>query len=261
MHKYFVGFLLLVSLHAQALLTEATSERDARIENPNLCSDIMGAGGNYRETQFSLQGKCEGAGLAPQIVGSKEFLRHMVFRTNPSIRSAKDRTELAFANRYIPFDQTTYIGLRLMIPAGASVTNDFFYLLQLWQCSPASPIAGIRISRGSSHKLDFLMRGDSADRTAVSYDLHPDVWHAFVIRIVANSTGGSMKIWSDNRLVGEWRGPIGFNAIGKCLAGQRPPQHFRPKFGIYKGNEPGRAFEARFDDVRIGDTFTSVVPW
>ncbi len=246
---------------------EMTAEgaKSSQIENPTACSTRIGQGGNLIEGGLRFLGKCDGQGLPPQILG-REGSRFLRFATTRNATTAvKTRTELAITQENFPFYQTVFIGFKLMIPPGTSHTDASFYLMQLWQCAPAAPIAGIRLVRGPnrSHRINFMTRGDSREGSFAYADLIPGRWHSFVIAYNVNPRRGrgTAAVWMDHA-----RRPITVNASyghftsGKCAGGLRPPQHYRIKFGIYKGNEPGRYFETRFDDIRIGNSYRDVVP-
>ena len=64
-----------------------------------------------------------------------------------------------------------------------------------------------------------------------------------------------------NREPEKFSGPYGYAEIGTCQEGVQPPQHFRLKFGIYKGTERNRRHEVNYDDIRIGSSFDAVSPW
>ncbi len=56
-------------------------------------------------------------------------------------------------------------------------------------------------------------------------------------------------------------GYFSWNACKKSHPFQRPPQYARLKLGIYKDIESGKAFEIQYDDIKIGNTYSSVKPW
>lgn len=252
---------LLPSVYEIAVQSSATSS----IEASGKCSSSPGQGGNLLEAGQRYLGKCEGAGLPPQVVGTKGN-RYLRFRTDPSVRAAKDRTELMVNQEYFPFGERVYVAFELMIPSGTADTNDYFYLMQLWQCSPAPPIGGVRVTRGkgNGHTINFLTRGDFSERSFGSTALTPGSWHTFIISYFVWPRGGDgeVKVWVDRS-----PDPIVINASfgyfnrDTCVEGERPPQHFRVKFGMYKGNEPGARFESRLRNMRIGPSYQSVRPW
>ena len=260
--------LATVSLRAEARLYYAITaepEAGATIDDPWLCSSSIGAGGNLLEAGQRYAGKCQGGGLAPDIVGDKPFLHHLRFANDPGYRwTGKTRTELAVTQRNFPFDERVYLGFRMMIPRGTDVSvGSAFYLLQLWQCAGAPPIAGIRLTEGTSHTVNFMTRGDFRGASFADLDLLPGVWHRVILSFVVRPRGGGeVKLWVDQH-----PDPIvdtnsfGFFNVGTCVEGRRPPQHFRVKFGIYKDTEPGQHFDVRYDDFRIGNSYRSVMPW
>ena len=257
------GALAVLPVGAQAgtyYAITAEPESGALIQGSGLCSSQIGSGGNLLEDGQRYPGKCEGGGQAPAIVSSKSYLRHLWFRNDPSYAGdSKTRSELAFTQQYFPFDEQVYLGFRMMIPRGTDVSvNSAFYLLQLWQCPQAGPIGGIRLTGGTSHRVQFITRGDFEEGSFVSLDMLPGVWHRFVVSIIARPrNGGEMKVWIDQN-----PDPVidtssfGYFSLGKCAPGRRPPQQFRVKFGIYKSTEAGKYFDVRYDDFRIGSSFS-----
>jgi Polysaccharide lyase len=250
----------------------AEPENGASIENRGLCSSTMGSGGNLMELGQTYFGKCEGGGIEPEIVGTQTYLKHLWFRNDPKCdrnskkcdKDSKTRTELAVTQQYFPFDEQVYLGFRMMIPRGTDITVDSsFYLLQLWQCGEAPPIGGINLTGETSHRVKFMTRGDFRHGSFVSLDMLPGVWHRFIVSIIARPrNGGELKVWIDqNPNPFTSTHSFGFFNVGKCDPGLRPPQHFRVKFGIYKDTEPGKYFDVRYDDFRIGSSYWSVMPW
>lgn len=227
-------------------------------------SDIGSGGGDLIEAGVRYRGQCEGAGIAPQIV-REGGARYLKFATDPAYQGeTRTRSELALTSRWFRFGEPVYVGFRIQIPEGAAKTRDFFYVMQFWQCPGASPIAGIRISRGHSHRINFMTRGDSRAGSMAAYKLHPDTWTSFVIKAVvdAGDGRGSFAVWHDPDVEPEvYRGRYGYSENGTCVNHNQPPQRFRIKFGIYKGNESGKRYEVDYDDVRIGNDFDSVSPW
>ena len=243
----------------------AEPENGAFIENRALCSPKINSGGSLLELGQRYPGKCEGGGIAPEIVGTQTYLKHLWFRNDPNYRGvSKTRTELAVTQRYFPFNERVYLGFRMMIPRGTDITvGSAFYMLQLWQCAGAAPIAGIRLEEGTSHRVQFMTRGDFRQGSFVSHNMLPGVWHRFIVSIIARPrNGGEMKVWIDQN-----PDPVidtnsfGFFNVDTCVPGHRPPQHFRVKFGIYKDTESRKYFDVRYDDFRIGSSYRSVMPW
>ncbi|MCC6137240.1 MAG: heparin lyase I family protein [Bdellovibrionaceae bacterium] len=189
------------------------------------------------------------ASLPPEIVQSTS--KYVSFKLDPSIvHTEKDRTELAYTKEYFPFGKTIHIGFDFMLPEDASETNDFFYVLQLWQGNGYGPIAGVRIKRGTSHYLQFITANDLERKTRVGYELTPNKWHHFVISLRADATGaGSFVVRADGKEIGRYSGPIGHLALDP---------HFRVKFGIYKGHEQDRYFEVNYDNLRIANRYRFV---
>lgn len=253
------------------LFTSMNAEGDAYIESPEQCSSLIGAGGNYIGTGIRLQGKCEGSAISPRIDGPRSYQKHVTFKIDPNkpYSHGSDRSELAYIP-YFPFGSTVYIGFRMKVPSTSEITNDFFYPLQLWQkCNtPARPIAGLRISRNSSHSVAFMTRGEIQDGNIVSANFKPDVWHQIVLAIRANplnsgtitNDGAVFRVFMDGKQIGESFDPYGWYANHAGIEGNCS-QSFRVKYGIYKAHEQGKTFEVSFDDLRIGKYYNEVVPW
>ena len=136
--------------------------------------------------------------------------------------------------------------------------------MQFWQCDGGSPIAGVRIRRGHSHRINFMTRGDSRAASMAMYDLIPDTWSSFVIEATVDPTGekGSFFVWNNpaHKPKG-FSGAYGYAKSGTCENQAEPRQSFRLKFGIYKGTENSKLYEVHYDDIRIGSSFEAVSPW
>jgi Polysaccharide lyase len=237
----------------------------AFVKRPNECGpDMRNGGGDLVEGRVMYQGKCEGAGVAPAIY-EKDGIRYLKFATDPSYQGkTKTRSELALTGRWFPFGEPVYVGFRTRIPKEADRTQAFFYMMQFWQCAGASPIGGVRISRGYSHRVNFMTRSDSRAASMATYDLSPDSWTSFVIKVSVDPGGkkGSFAVWNDPEDDPRaYNGPYGYAEEGRCKDEIEPPQRFRIKFGIYKGNENNKLYEVDYDDIRIGNTFDAVSPW
>jgi hypothetical protein len=135
--------------------------------------------------------------------------------------------------------------------------------MQFWQCSPLSPIAGVRVDRGSSHGINFMTRHDNHPRGVIThrFTMEKDKWHSFVIAINPDPGGdGSFAVWVDGEDLGAWLGAFGSDKTGACNSHEgTPPQHHRLKFGIYKGNEP-KIFRTHVANLRVGSSLEEVAP-
>lgn len=250
------------------LFYSLTGDSPAKIEARDRCAPKIGSGANLVEKGQSYLGKCEGAGIAPELGQIDSLRNYLRFRTNPKTMAPKDRSELAVTQEFFPFKKQIYVGFKIMIPVNVSATNGFFYGLQFWQCSQKGPIAGLRISRGTSHRINFVTRGDGGDNPSFgSFNLQPGAWHKIIIGLNPNPRDGlgEMKVWlngSGTPFI--YKGSFGYLNLGACNEPNepkvRPSQAYRVKFGIYKANEPQKNFEVRIDDLRIGDTYTNVKP-
>jgi hypothetical protein len=233
-----------------------TATGNGQIFSPEKCSDLIGAGGNYREGSTSLSGKCQNAGISPRIAGVQND-RYIEFGTNGSAGTGgNDRSELAYTTM-LPFQQKFYVGYEFQLPAGLPALSTMFYALQLWQCEFGSPIAGMRIVRtaGTDYRIDFVTRHNNnpAGVSTHQYQLTPGTWHRFVIAAQPSVTGtGVFQVWADGRDLGVWAGNFGIANDSRCQ------QHFRYKWGIYKGTQPGANFTLRYTNFRIGKTYKDV---
>lgn len=237
----------------------ATAGNDASISSPGKCNDVMGAGGNFSEGAYELRGKCNGAGLSPQIANDPQNPHFLSFTTSPerSFAGTRDRTELAYVQQYFPFYEHMYIGFRLMIPENTDATNEFFYALQLWQCAGLAPIAGVRLERGTSHTINFMTLNDRHGRSRARFDLTPGRWHSFVLSIVPGPADNALfEVLTEDDVLVESHVPYGFAAADAC-GEQRNDHRYRVKFGIYKGGEPGKHFTINYDDVTIADRYAA----
>jgi hypothetical protein len=261
-----VSFACCTSIADSATYSITVDEgTDAHVTKPEECdADISNGAGDLIEGGVRYRGKCEGAGIAPKIE-EEDGIRYLKFATNPSYQGkTKTRSELALTNEWFPFGDAVYIGFRIKLPGEVDKTDAFFYMMQFWQCSPAAPIAGVRISRGHSHRVNFMTRGDASASSMAAYDLGPDTWASFVIKAIVDPTGekGRFSVWNDpTEKPKVYRGSYGYARNGTCRGREEPPQGFRIKFGIYKGNETNKLYEVNYDEIRIGTTFDSVSPW
>lgn len=187
-----------------------------RIQDPNKADEIIGRGGNYLEGTTRLLGKIEGNGLPPRIQGRKD--PYLVFATAPGPASGNDRSELTHGP-YLPIDRDVIISYRFRLPKRSPVVEGFTQPLQLWQCAPNGPIAGMRVRSGTSHTVDLVPHGGS--RTLI-----PGEWQRFKLRI----------------------DPSRLN-LDSC-AGTPGADGYRVKFGIYRTSS-STPFEVHFDDLRI----------
>lgn len=268
------------------------------IEDPDECSDTIGAGGNLLEGGRRYDGKCKGAALAPAITGPRSS-RALTFKTNPDFRyprgvfvedaqkntwknadgkTVRDRTELATPWN-LPLDTDVWVGFELRIPRGTSdVTGSGAYLMQLWQCT-ANPIAGVRIQSGTGngHHVQFVRRGEAPDvnynAALYTQDVGRDEWHSFVVRyrVTPYKIGGpkgKIEVWhkesgssdEETRLFSSDQ-YFGYGNADSCADGTIDKKQFRIKFGMYKDYQPGSTFRSDFRNVRIGGSKAAVRPY
>ncbi|GAB3932732.1 hypothetical protein GCM10029976_039110 [Kribbella albertanoniae] len=251
------------------------------IENPGACGPGIGDGGNYRDGDDFLQGRCQGAAQPPQITGSDP--RALTFRTNKDFvepGTLRDRSELA-TGWNLPFHTDVWVGFDIRIPSATDdVTGSGAYVMQLWQCE-ANPIGGVRIQSGAGngHNLQFVRRGDQpgmeteynkamATRSVGTVD----EWHSFVIRYhVAPYHEGAAKgrITVFHKRVGATtvENPVldqeeyfGYGKRDSCKDDSFK-NLFKIKFGMYKDYQPGATFRSDYRNLRIGDSKEAVQPY
>jgi hypothetical protein len=224
---------------------------DGSIQSPAQCSPSIGSGGNYVEGSLRLSGKCERGGTAPRIA-TEGGNRYLVFTTSGAKGAGNDRTELAHPPM-LPFGRTYTISFRFRMPAGAPVhrTGQMFYPLQIWQCSPLSPIAGMRLMQGTSHRLDFMVRSQNSSAPVIArQSLVPGQWRQIELTLrPARDSSGSLVVRVDGKRIGIYRGAYG--ADPRMCRSPGGSNAWRMKFGIYKSNNPGARYEVHFDDVRL----------
>ena len=239
-----------VKSSASQHLVEANG--DGRIVAPEKCSPKIGAGGNYQQGRTNLVGKCENGGQPPRIAqeGSN---RYLAFATNRTTARNNRRTELAYSPMF-PFDKEATVRFRFRIPSGAPKhpIGQMFYPLQVWQCSPLSPIAGMRLVQGASHNIDFITRlQNSATPVVGRYSLKPGQWHSIEMKIKPslNPQQGTMVVNIDGKNVVSWRGAYG-GSPSRC-ASPTNSNRWRVKFGIYRSANASSMYEVHFDDFTI----------
>lgn len=224
-----------------------------RIEKPSHCSPKIGSGANYIQGKTRLAAKCENGGDRPRLAKDTDGNKYLSFASNKATASNNTRTELAYLP-YLPFDQATTIRFRLRIPNGSPINppGQMQYIAQLWQCSPLSPLAGIRLVPGTSHVVDFPVRlQNSATPVLARATLAPGRWHS--VELIAqpslNPAVGRMRISVDGKAVADWRGAYG-SSPSRC---QSPASSsgYRVKFGIYRSATITDGFRVDFDDLVI----------
>ena len=224
---------------------------DGRLINPEHCSPKIGAGANYVENRERLAGKCERGGAAPRILkhNGNPYIR---FTTNQSKGGGNDRTELAYTPM-LRFGQSYTISYRIRIPQRAPVhaKGQMFYPLQIWQCSPLSPIAGMRVVQDTSHEVDWIVRSENSKTPVIAHQkLVPGRWHRVELALrPARDSTGSLVVKLDGKQVGQYRGPYGSDKA-RCQS-PRNSESWRVKFGIYKSNNPHHQYVVDFDDLVV----------
>ncbi|GFD75872.1 hypothetical protein KUL113_52920 [Tenacibaculum sp. KUL113] len=250
-----------IAFYAMLLIGESSElslpiNNDDGIRNPHLCAEKINDGhGDLLTSKVMLRGKCEGNGQSASItqIGNRNALQFLA--EGASLGSKVSRTELALTSMNLEFKKPIAITFDLMIPSSADVTNGFYYLMQFWQCSPFSPLGGIRVVRGSSHKINFMTRGDKSEvgSSFYSLELRPGEWTTLELRLNVSPEDESsyFEVWSQGTLVGKRTGPFGFSSKFSCKGNSKAPEHFRLKFGIYKEYEDKKSFEVFFDNIHL----------
>lgn len=244
-----LSVLLLAQSAAAAPVVQMSGT--GRLVSPEKCSPTIGAGANYVENRERLAGKCEHGGEAPQILKHKRnpYIR---FTTNQRSGRGNDRAELAYTPM-LRFGQEYLISYRIRIPRWAPThkRGQMFYPLQIWQCSPLSPIAGMRVVQGTSHEVDWIVRSQNSKTPVIAQQkLTPGRWHRvdLTLRPALNSSG-LFKVSLDGKQVGQYRGPYGSDK-NRCSS-PRNSESWRVKFGIYKSNNPAQRYVVDFDDLVV----------
>jgi len=256
------------------------------------CQDTIGFGGNIIASNIRHNGKCNGDGYAPEVAteNGNKFLKFKSNNPNPvpNQRPGKTRSEIAHTGFQLNFGQRYYIGFRMKIPSGVDPVgpSKAFYLMQLWQCSDLSPIAGIRMNDYADRTINFMSqnewgsasfnREDTGSRdVSLNDNGSNDGWHEFVIKLkIHPRSGGQLSefvVWKDGvgtpiidsspNHGGRNYGYFTWNSCPTKYYNQRPPQHARLKFGIYKDKETGKNFEVQYDNFKVGEYYSNVKPW
>jgi hypothetical protein len=224
---------------------------DGAIQDAKRCSPTIGAGANYVEKRQRLIGKCERGGAPPAIL-TENGNRYIEFTTSGASGSGNDRAELAYGTM-MRFGQAYTISYRFRIPKGAPVhrAGQMFYPVQIWQCSPLSPIAGMRLVQGTSHDVDFMVRSENSSTPVIARQrLTPGQWHRIELALrPARDASGSLVVRVDGKQIGAYKGAYGADPR-KC---QSPggSESWRMKFGIYKSNNPKIRYRVGFDDLKM----------
>lgn len=250
--------ILYIALSLAFLTIQAKAEiypsQDSNIIDGTMCGKKIGSGGNLKTADSILPGKCEGSGVAPKIIDDKNDGKKVIeFSTNNMSLGSKDRSELALTDQKsrLMFGRKYRIFFKLQIPAESSVTNEFFYLVQLWQDSNHPPIGGLRMQRGQSRKVSVMFRGEggsSKGHTLAAFEIPADQWVSVGITFNVNpGTESCATVSIDNAPKHEWCGLVGFTPD------EGAKNWYRMKFGIYKGHESGKNFISRFKEIRIDE--------
>jgi hypothetical protein len=224
---------------------------DGSIQNPVKCSPTIGNGGNYEEGSLRLMGKCERGGTTPKTA-TESNNKYLTFNTSGIPGRGNDRGELAYTPM-LAFDKTYTISYQFRIPEGTPVhpRGQMFYPLQVWQCSPLSPIAGMRLVQGTSHEVDFMVRSQNSNTPVIARQkLQPGKWHQIELTMRPSlGKGGLYSVKVDGKPLGTYRGPFG--ADPKRCSPARTTPSWRLKLGIYRTNNPGRQYKVDYDNIKL----------
>lgn len=241
-----------------------TASGRGQIHAPERCGNQIGAGANYFEGATRLAGKCNNGGLPVRKVTEAGEGSYLHFETDGSVKKASDlsdndRSELAYTPM-IPFGKTIGIAYQFRIPRNSARNILPYSAIQFWQGSGLGPIAVMQVDhednrRAENRKLpynphrsvNFITRDFRQKQVLVKkVDFTEDTWHD--VRVVARispTSQGRFQVWFNNQLVGDSTGPIG------CTFPSCTNRDYRVKFGIYKGNEPGRKFKLHYRNFRM----------
>ena len=220
-------------------------------------SERLGSGGNYRQAgSEDLLGKYQGA-YSPVRVKQEGPNRYLSFSARGRGKGGKDRSELT-PQGYFKAGRTLEANFRMRLPVGSAVSNNSFYLMQLWQLGGRNPFAGIRVRRGESHEVDFItktVRGRSRQLNKVApFSLVPGQWHSFQVRFrFLPGNTSTMSVAADGKQIGSWSGAAGTGNV-QPIPNRGPTPFYRFRFGLYKRNEPrAGTFTAHFDDMVVSE--------
>ncbi|TCM68377.1 hypothetical protein EC844_10580 [Acinetobacter calcoaceticus] len=224
-----------------------------RIENPSGCASKIGNGGNYYSVATGrLSGKCQGSGLTPSLNGD------VIVFSAPSTESqliklsknTNDRSELAFSRNLIQYNKDYIFDFKVQVDPNSSVTDNFFYLMQIWQSPEYSPIFGLRIDRGTQAVGAFVIRNKEnhiAGKRLVRVEMSSKLKNYRIYMNFGKNLNSHIRIYEDSRLISDWSGDVGYLSE---KSGNRNNSLIL-KFGLYKGPEPSKNFKIYFKDVTL----------
>lgn len=249
------GMMLLSSAASGGYLTRAP-DIGSGVQNAGSCSAVIGRGGNLNVGKQVLLGKCEGNGQPVKVETGQAGGKTLSFSVKKGRVSKKDRAELAAVQSRLNFNKDEFVGFEILIPKNSDITNSWFYMVQFWQGANHSPIAGLRMSRGYSHRAQLMFRGegDPKGTTATTINFEPGRWTKIGLALNFNPRGNScMTIYMEGKSPYRKCGQAGYT--GK---GVKP--WYRLKFGIYKGSEPDKSFNVKFRNIKTGTSLKEIWP-
>lgn len=216
------------------------------------CSSKMGQGGNYYSKEVGkLAGKCEGQALPPILVNDT-IVFSVPKKTDYSKLYIKsnDRTELAFTGERIKYNQDYLIDFKVQVDPNSDITNEFFYVMQIWQSPEYSPIFGLRVDRGTKSRGAFVIRNEEdslAGKRLVRVNLESQLQHYQIYMNIGKDMRSKIRVYENLRLISKYDGLVGYPVDNS----QNQNGLLIMKFGLYKGPEPSKSFKVTFKDVSL----------
>ena len=244
----------LASIFGLPAHSELLIKPGAKVDMPQGCSSKIGQGGNLVSGELSMPGKCEGGGKPASLTGDAAA-PVISFRVEGGVDGKKDRSEIALTRHRFKFGQENYVSFEVNIPDGSQRTNTWLYLVQFWQGGERPPLAGLRMDRGESHMASIIARGeeDRRGQSVAKVDLPPGKWVKVTLMLdIEPEDESCIAAWVSNDQRREWCGQIGFIQDGTLK------DWYRMKFGVYKGGEQGKNFQASFRSIKVGRKLADV---
>ncbi|MGJ8514018.1 heparin lyase I family protein [Carnimonas bestiolae] len=244
--NFLCGSLLSATLVFSGYAQADAPSQPYQLKNAARCAPHIGRGGNLEGHGIYYKGKCEGNGEPPSLDGGNV----LEFKASGNEERKTDRSELAATLNQMQLGKQYYISVKMRIPKETSVTNDFFYVMQFWQGPNFSPLAGIRITRGTSHGGMLMARDKKYPRghSVAKIDFSDGKWKNLIIGIRVKKNGrGAMQLYDTHARLAQWNGRLGYSSDKRALS------IYRLKFGIYKAAEPGGNYQSIMTVPRIFD--------
>jgi hypothetical protein len=228
----------------------AAESNDRPLYELNFESGVVSEGKlNEASGRKSYPVSTTGAGQVPRIVFDatlkSKVLNFEVGPTPPD--KGKDRSELAIYSG-IDFGKTFWISMKVMVPSGNSVANNWHSLLQCPQAGMPSSPPPFSISMATPAKLMLISRS-SEDKFKVfgRGDLPVGQWVQLELELKMGDAGRA-SLYLDGQLVSSGEAPLRFKeGQPRCTL----------KVGVYRG-QASTPYAMRVDDIRLGTTRRSV---